>query len=179
MLSTSFQSRPRVRPIRTVRTNEVHRNQGARRAGLAKKRGRPRELFNLRLQMATSQLDSTLRVRAVKRDIARVQTEMRTRQVRKHPQSRTRSREISYGRRPKAEMRVRFVPDCRLHLWRQNDYGRITCRKHHPKYGKMMTIGGFTFTMRTTRLVWSDTVRVIFGDSIFFPRPSVGVSQAR
>ena len=39
------------------------------------------ELFNLRFQMATSQLDNTARVKAVKRDIARVQTEMRIRQI--------------------------------------------------------------------------------------------------
>ena len=39
------------------------------------------ELFNLRFQMATSQLDNTARVRIVKRDIARVQTEMRARQT--------------------------------------------------------------------------------------------------
>ena len=46
-------------------------------ADLAKKLEEGRaELFNLRFQMATSQLD-----KAVKRDIARVQTEMRTRQI--------------------------------------------------------------------------------------------------
>ncbi|MBP3894685.1 MAG: 50S ribosomal protein L29 [Atopobiaceae bacterium] len=39
------------------------------------------ELFNLRFQMATSQLDNTARVTNVKRDIARVQTEMRARQI--------------------------------------------------------------------------------------------------
>ncbi|WP_077598461.1 50S ribosomal protein L29 [Olsenella urininfantis] len=39
------------------------------------------ELFNLRFQMATSQLDNTARVTLVKRDIARVQTEMRARQI--------------------------------------------------------------------------------------------------
>ncbi len=39
------------------------------------------ELFNLRFQMATSQLDNTARVRTVKRDIARVQTEIRARQI--------------------------------------------------------------------------------------------------
>ena len=38
-------------------------------------------LFNLRFQMATSQLDNTARVKNVKRDIARVQTEMRARQI--------------------------------------------------------------------------------------------------
>lgn len=39
------------------------------------------ELFNLRFQMATSQLDNTARVTAVKRDIARVQTEIRAREI--------------------------------------------------------------------------------------------------
>ena len=39
------------------------------------------ELFNLRFQMATSQLDNTARVSTVKRDIARVQTELRARQI--------------------------------------------------------------------------------------------------
>ena len=39
------------------------------------------ELFNLRFQMATSQLDNTARLTLVKRDIARVQTEMRARRI--------------------------------------------------------------------------------------------------
>ena len=39
------------------------------------------ELFNLRFQMATSQLDNTARVKTVKKDIARIQTEMRARQI--------------------------------------------------------------------------------------------------
>ena len=39
------------------------------------------ELFNLRFQMATSQLDNTARVKNVKRDIARIQTEMRAREL--------------------------------------------------------------------------------------------------
>ena len=39
------------------------------------------ELFNLRFQMATSRLDNTARVKTGKRDIARVQTEMRARQI--------------------------------------------------------------------------------------------------
>ena len=39
------------------------------------------ELFNLRFQMATNQLDNTARVKSVKHDIARVQTEMRARQI--------------------------------------------------------------------------------------------------
>ena len=40
------------------------------------------ELFNLRFQMATSQLDNTARVRQAKKDIARIQTEMRARELR-------------------------------------------------------------------------------------------------
>ena len=39
------------------------------------------ELFNLRFQMATNQLDNTARVKSVKRDIARIQTEMSVRQL--------------------------------------------------------------------------------------------------
>ena len=39
------------------------------------------ELFNLRFQLATSQLDNTARVTTVKRDIARIQTEIRARQI--------------------------------------------------------------------------------------------------
>ena len=39
------------------------------------------ELFNLRFQMATSQLDTTARVKQVKKDIARIMTEMRAREL--------------------------------------------------------------------------------------------------
>lgn len=39
------------------------------------------ELFNLRFQMATSHLDNTARVTTVKKDIARVLTEQRARQI--------------------------------------------------------------------------------------------------
>ena len=39
------------------------------------------ELFNLRFQMATSQLDNTARVGLVKKDIARIQTELRAREL--------------------------------------------------------------------------------------------------
>ena len=39
------------------------------------------ELYNLRFQMATSQLDNTARVTTVKRDIARILTEMRAREL--------------------------------------------------------------------------------------------------
>ena len=39
------------------------------------------ELFNLRFQMTTGQLDNTARVKEVKKDIARIQTEMRAREM--------------------------------------------------------------------------------------------------
>ncbi len=39
------------------------------------------ELFNLRFQMATSQLDNTARVKNVKKDIARLLTEQRARHI--------------------------------------------------------------------------------------------------
>ncbi len=39
------------------------------------------ELFNLRFQMATSQLDNTARINVVKKNIARIQTEIRARQI--------------------------------------------------------------------------------------------------
>ena len=39
------------------------------------------ELFNLRFQMATGQLDNTARIKQVKKDIARIKTEMRDREL--------------------------------------------------------------------------------------------------
>ena len=40
------------------------------------------ELFNLRFQLATGQLDNTGRIAAVKKDIARLHTELRARELR-------------------------------------------------------------------------------------------------
>ena len=48
------------------------------------------ELFNLRFQAATGQLENNGRLRTVKKDIARIYTEMR-------------ERELSIGRAPQAE----------------------------------------------------------------------------
>jgi large subunit ribosomal protein L29 len=39
------------------------------------------ELFNLRFQLATGQLDNPARIKEAKKDIARVLTEMRSREV--------------------------------------------------------------------------------------------------
>jgi large subunit ribosomal protein L29 len=40
-----------------------------------------RELFNLRFQLATGQLENTARIRQVKRRVARIRTELRTREI--------------------------------------------------------------------------------------------------
>jgi large subunit ribosomal protein L29 len=39
------------------------------------------ELFNLRFQLATGQLDNPMRIKAVRHDIARIMTELRERQL--------------------------------------------------------------------------------------------------
>jgi large subunit ribosomal protein L29 len=39
------------------------------------------ELFNLRFQLATGQLDNPQRIKAVKRDVARLHTEIRSREI--------------------------------------------------------------------------------------------------
>lgn len=39
------------------------------------------ELFNLRFQLATNQLDNTARIKAVKKEIARILTVMRTQEI--------------------------------------------------------------------------------------------------
>jgi large subunit ribosomal protein L29 len=39
------------------------------------------ELFNLRFQLATGQVDNPQRLKAVKRDIARLHTEIRSREI--------------------------------------------------------------------------------------------------
>jgi large subunit ribosomal protein L29 len=47
-----------------------------------KLKGARAELFNLRFQLATGQLDNTGRIAQVKKDIARLQTELRARELR-------------------------------------------------------------------------------------------------
>lgn len=42
---------------------------------------RRKELFNLRFQLATGQLDNPHRITVVKRDIARLHTELRAREI--------------------------------------------------------------------------------------------------
>lgn len=41
------------------------------------------ELFNLRFQLATGQLDNPMRIKAVRKDIARVKTIIRERELKK------------------------------------------------------------------------------------------------
>jgi large subunit ribosomal protein L29 len=45
------------------------------------------ELFNLRFQDATGQLDNYKRLRALRRDVARIKTEMRARELREAEES--------------------------------------------------------------------------------------------
>ena len=40
-----------------------------------------RELFNLRFQLATGQLENTARIKAVRKEIARLNTEIRAREI--------------------------------------------------------------------------------------------------
>jgi large subunit ribosomal protein L29 len=40
-----------------------------------------KELFNLRFQHVTGQLDNTTRLRELKRDVARINTELRSREI--------------------------------------------------------------------------------------------------
>jgi large subunit ribosomal protein L29 len=40
-----------------------------------------RELFNLRFQLATGQLENTARIKQVKKNVARVKTEIRAREI--------------------------------------------------------------------------------------------------
>ncbi len=40
-----------------------------------------RELFNLRFQLATGQLENSARIREVRKDVARARTEMRSREI--------------------------------------------------------------------------------------------------
>ncbi len=40
-----------------------------------------RELFNLRFQLATGQLENTARISEVRKEVARAKTEMRTREI--------------------------------------------------------------------------------------------------
>ena len=76
------------------------------------------ELFNLRFQMATSQLDNTARVKQVKKDIARIQTEMRARE--------RNTRKVRQGVVVSAANDKTIVVS-------------VAERKPHPVYKKMMT----------------------------------------
>ena len=49
----------------------------------AKWKGLKEELFNLRFQLATRQLDNPMRIREVKKDIARAKTVQRERELRR------------------------------------------------------------------------------------------------
>ena len=69
--------------IRVVRRNEagcISRNSPTRNCG-RKRADLKEELFNLRFQAATGQLDNAMRIRQVRKDIARVMTILREREL--------------------------------------------------------------------------------------------------
>ena len=62
-----------------MKTNEI---QGLEDSDLMEKAKEARaELFNLRFQLATGQLDNPARINFVKKDIARLLTELRAREI--------------------------------------------------------------------------------------------------
>ena len=62
--------------MKAVELREMTYNELVEQLGESKE-----ELFNLRFQLATNQLDNTVRVRQVKRDIARIRTVMSQQQI--------------------------------------------------------------------------------------------------
>lgn len=62
-----------------MKTAEIH-NLGDAEL-IAKLKDARAELFNLRFRLATGQLDDTSKISGVKKDIARLQTEMRSREL--------------------------------------------------------------------------------------------------
>lgn len=60
----------------TAELRELSQEELVERLGEAKA-----ELFNLRFQLATNQLDNTARIGQVKREIARIETLMREREI--------------------------------------------------------------------------------------------------
>jgi len=66
--------------VRPVNPKEVRELSDAELAGKVKTL--KEELFNLRFQLATRQLDNPMRIRDVKKDIARVKTIQRERELR-------------------------------------------------------------------------------------------------
>ncbi len=65
----------KVREIRELTDEELQQ----------KTRELKEELFNLRFQMATGQLENVMRIKEVRRSIARVKTVLRERELQKQP----------------------------------------------------------------------------------------------
>ena len=62
--------------MKAVELREMTYNELVEQLGESKE-----ELFNLRFQLATNQLDNTIRIRQVKRDIARIRTVMSQQEI--------------------------------------------------------------------------------------------------
>ncbi len=62
-----------------MKTTEIHELNDAELA--EKLKAERAELFNLRFRLATGQLDNTAQIQGVKKNIARLHTELRTREL--------------------------------------------------------------------------------------------------
>jgi large subunit ribosomal protein L29 len=62
--------------VKAVELREMSYNELVEQLGESKE-----ELFNLRFQLATNQLDNTTRIRDIKRDIARIRTVMSQQEI--------------------------------------------------------------------------------------------------
>lgn len=62
--------------MKAVELREMSYNELVEQLGESKE-----ELFNLRFQLATNQLDNTTRIRDIKRDIARIRTVMSQQEI--------------------------------------------------------------------------------------------------
>ena len=99
------------------------------------------ELFNLRFQMATSQLDNTARVKIVKKDIARVLTEQRAPSDRRGEVRRPElAGDMTMAETEKRNARKVVTGTVVSISGDKSITVKIDYRKRHPKYGKMMTI---------------------------------------
>ena len=107
------------------------------------------ELFNLRFQMATGQLDNNRRLRTVRHDIARIYTVMRERElglvgrtekprpVRKAPHERERADRRAAGRSSAATARSGRATSCRDKM-DKTIVVELEDRVKHPLYGKII-----------------------------------------
>ena len=90
------------------------------------------ELFNLRFQLATNQLDNTTRIRDVRRDVSRIRTVMREQEIAEF----YRPAGAAVTERARRQVRVGIVvSDARD----KTVTVEVVDSKRHPKYGKTIS----------------------------------------